>query len=93
MSIVIVAAMAAAVVAAPPPPVKAQAQVKNLALVPVEELQEMQPPPNAEILAIVKRPVAVAPVPQGPDLVVLAPTFVNPLAAGTLRGFPTPMPG
>lgn len=68
--------VAATAVAAPPPP-KIQA-VKNLVQMPVEELQKLQPPPGAKIVAQVRSMAAQLVQGQGPDLVVVGAQWAGP---------------
>lgn len=89
-ALVVVVAIAA--VAAPPPP-KIQATVRNLAQMPVEELQKLQLPPNAKIIAQVKSMAMQVVQSQGPDLVVVGPQWSAPGYSSALGFAGPPMQG
>ena len=79
----------ATAVAAPPPP-KAQVQVmRNLTQMPVEELQKLQLPPSAKIMAQVRLMAMQVVQSQGPDLIVVGPQWSAPGSSITL-GFAGP---
>lgn len=89
----LVVVVATAAVAAPPPP-KVQTQVvKNLVQLPVEELQKLQPPPGAKIMAQVRSMAAHVVQAQGPDLVVVGPLWTGPGNSAAMGFAGTPMMG
>ncbi len=86
VSLVILFVMAAVATAAPPTVAKAQA-AKNLAQMPVEELQKLQPPPAARIKMLLRSaPLRVVSHP-GPDLVNHAGEYWTGPAYGSALGF------
>jgi hypothetical protein len=72
-------------------PVKMQATALKLehANLPVAELKKLQPPPNVRLQAvIVRQPLKPSGQATGPDLVPLAPMWLNPARPGAQAGFP-----
>ncbi|MGD1147655.1 MAG: hypothetical protein ABR961_06890 [Thermoanaerobaculaceae bacterium] len=86
VSMMVLVVVAAAAVAAPPPVAQTQA-VKNLAQMPVEELQKLQPPPGAKIKMQLRSMPLQAMVSSGPDLVNHQGEYWTGPAYGSALGF------